>query len=69
MNVVGHHFYLTTVCGMYLVIQKCPRVFIVLSVSRAKSNKVIFSKKAEKSLKNWNTLFITSTTWHTFVWE
>ena len=43
MNVVGHHFYLTTECGMPTVVRRCQENCILIKILDSTSHTVFIS--------------------------
>ena len=41
MNVVGHHFYLTTECGMPTVVRRCQENYLVIKMLDS-TNRTVF---------------------------
>ena len=48
MNVVGHHFYLTTECGMPTVVRRCQENCILIKILDSTSHTVFISHFPKK---------------------
>ena len=49
MNVVGHHFYLTTECGMPTVVRRCQENYLLIKILDSTSHIIFISHFLKKA--------------------